>query len=188
MSIRMDLKLATADRHEALDQAFAGYALATRSGYAAFLRAHAAALFPLEERLESLGIAQWLPDWPDRRRRDALAHDLAQLGLSRPAPLAVPAIDVRGIAGAAYVLEGSRLGARFLARHVLASEDSSLHRATAYLTHHADLPLWPTFVAALDQLNPNELPDLRTAALQVFDVFAEAAQRYRPALIENAPA
>ena len=188
MSIRMDLKLATADRHEALDRAFSGFALASRSGYEAFLRAHAAAVFPLEERLEALGIHQWLPDWPDRRRRAALAQDLQTLGLSKPEPLWLPAIDTRGIAGAVYVLEGSRLGARFLARHVLASEDTSLHAATAYLTHHAELPLWPTFVAALDQLDPAQIPDLRTAALQVFDVFANAAQLYRPALTEDAPA
>ncbi|GAB7129574.1 biliverdin-producing heme oxygenase [Silvimonas sp. JCM 19000] len=180
----MDLKLATEDRHEAVDRAFSGFALATRSGYEAFLLAHAAALFPLEERLEALGIGNWLTDWPERRRREALAADLAQLGLSRPAPLAVPAIDVKGLAGAAYVLEGSRLGARFLARHVLAGEDHSLHAATRYLTHHAEQPLWPRFVEKLDQLPADSVPDLRTAALQVFDVFADAAQRYRPAVIE----
>ncbi|MGH1557740.1 hypothetical protein ACRAWD_07640 [Caulobacter segnis] len=51
---------------------------------ARFLSASAAALSPLEQALERAGVADWLPDWPARARRAALAQDLAALGLSAP--------------------------------------------------------------------------------------------------------
>ncbi|WP_283150014.1 biliverdin-producing heme oxygenase [Silvimonas soli] len=180
MTTRIDLKLATADRHEALDQAFAGFAITTLPGYTAFLRAQAAALFPLEARLETSGVSRLVPDWSKRTRRAALAKDLSTLGLNTPPAIEIPAIDPEGLAGAVYVLEIVRQSARAQARHVLAADDPQLHAATTYLTYNEELPLWTSFAEQLDQIDADHFPAQLTAARQVFDVFLAAAQHFHP--------
>lgn len=148
-SLREHLRAATSDSHAALDDTVAGWRLQTASGYGAFLSASAAALTPLELALERAGVAEWLPDWPERARRAALAADLAALGLSVPAfhPAEVPSPDFA--AGLLYVLEGSRLGARFLSRQVRTA-DAGL--PLAYLTHGEGQDLWRSFVTWLDAI------------------------------------
>lgn len=150
MSERRDrLRAATAESHAALDAVVSGWRIETPSGYGAFLSASAAALTPLEVALERAGVTDWLPDWPRRTRRAALARDLAALGLAPPPCRAafVPSRDFG--AGLLYVLEGSRLGARFLARQARASLDDP---PLAYLTHGHDEDLWRSFLAWLEAI------------------------------------
>jgi heme oxygenase (biliverdin-IX-beta and delta-forming) len=180
MTTRIDLKLATADRHEALDQAFSGFSLTTLPGYSAFLNAHAAALLPLEARLEAADVQRKVPDWAVRSRKAALLRDLTQLGLCVPAALDIPAIDPDGIGGAVYMLEVLRQNGRNQLRHVEASADARLHGVTAYLADHHDMPLWNSYTAWLDEQDAARFPAMLTAARQVADVFLLAAQRHHP--------
>ncbi|MET0246182.1 MAG: biliverdin-producing heme oxygenase [Sphingomonas sp.] len=121
MSAHSALRDATASSHERVDAAFSSYDLGDAAGYAAFLQAHAEAFLPIEAALDAAGVERLIDDWPARRRSGAIRQDLAQLGeavpnTSSPTPMAI-AGDGQ-IAGALYVLEGSRLGGRFLARRV----------------------------------------------------------------------
>ncbi len=105
------LREATAECHARLDALFAGFDLADRAQYGRFLTAHAAALIPLE--------AQFRGEPTADPRSDMLRADLAALGLSLPAPLPAPQLSDPAMRwGAAYVVEGSRLGGALLARRV----------------------------------------------------------------------
>ena len=142
-ALHLALRAATSDLHDAVERRFAGYDLADRQRYGVFLTMQAAALLPLEAALERAGIARLLPDWPRRRRAAALRSDLAALGLD--APRADPPMLGGGgeAIGAAYVLEGSRLGAAVLLRRVGAGLPDG------FLRHGARSGLWPSFLARL---------------------------------------
>jgi heme oxygenase (biliverdin-IX-beta and delta-forming) len=117
------------------------------SGYGRFLSASAAALIPLELALERAGVEAWLIDWPERSRRAALARDLAALGLP-PLSTAAESTPSRAFGvGLLYVLEGSRLGARFLARRV---RRGGADLPIAYLSHGDDADLWRSFLVWLE--------------------------------------
>jgi heme oxygenase (biliverdin-IX-beta and delta-forming) len=149
-SVRDVLRTATANIHERLDGAAAGYSLQRRTDYGRFLMAHAAALLPLEQELEQAGIAAILPDWLERRRSAALGADLRALDLGF-APLGAPLLGSHAAAlGAAYVLEGSRLGARVLLLRVESCTDHVVLGATRYLRHGEGKRLWQSFLALLE--------------------------------------
>ncbi|USQ96108.1 biliverdin-producing heme oxygenase [Caulobacter sp. RL271] len=162
-----------------LDATVDGWRIETTSGYGAFLSASAAALTPLELALERAGVAEWLPDWAQRARRVDLARDLAVMRLDAP-PLAAAWVPDRDFAaGLLYVLEGSRLGARFLARQVRAA-DAAL--PLAYLTHGEDHDLWRSFVVWLEAIPK---VGFRTDAAEAgarygFQYFSDAFERLAP--------
>jgi len=175
--LRDRLRAATTDSHAALDATVSDWRLQSAAGYGAFLSASAAALYPLEHALERAGVADWLPDWPVRARRAALARDLAALGLNapirQPAEVASPAFG----AGLLYVLEGSRLGARFLCRQVRAA-DADL--PLAYLAHGEGHDLWRSFLTWLDAIPK---VGFRTDAAEAgarygFQYFSDAFERF----------
>lgn len=80
---------------------------------------------PVEAWLTRSGAARLLPDWPSRRKVRWLADDLRALGISSEARSALPHVPgwwieptVPAVAGVLYVVEGSTLGGRVIARHV----------------------------------------------------------------------
>lgn len=148
-SLRDRLREATTQDHAILDARVSDWRIETPAGYAAFLLASAIALTPLELALERAGVQTWLPDWPRRARRDALAADLAALGVEVPVcePAFVPSPDFG--AGLLYTLEGSRLGARVLARQARGAMDDP---PLAYLTHGQGQPLWRDFLTWLESI------------------------------------
>jgi heme oxygenase len=148
-SLRDRLRAATSEDHTALDAAVSGWRIETPLGYGAFLSASAAALAPLELALERAGVAEWLPDWPERARRVAVTRDLAALGLEVPPFRAASVSSPAFGAGLLYVLEGSRLGARFLARQVRAG---GAGLPVAYLTHGEGQDFWRSFLSWLDTI------------------------------------
>jgi len=171
-SLRDRLRAATAESHSALDAQVATWKIETPLGYGSFLSASALVIAPLELALERAGVTEWLPDWPKRVRRNALAHDLAALGLEAP-PLATavaPSPDFA--AGLLYVLEGSRLGARFLARQVRAAGHGL---PLAYLTQGEGDDLWPPFLAWLEEPNVGTQTDeVESGARYGFQCFSDA--------------
>jgi heme oxygenase len=137
------LRAATAALHDAVEARFAGFDLSRRGPYGDFLRGQAAGILPVEAALDAAGIARILPDWPRRARTAALLADLAALGREPPA-VPPPRFAPGGEAlGAAYVLEGSRLGAALLLRQV------GPGLPDAFLRHGAHGGLWRSFLARL---------------------------------------
>ncbi|HEX4118076.1 MAG TPA: biliverdin-producing heme oxygenase [Rhizomicrobium sp.] len=169
-SAREYLKLSTRDLHGRLDAAAGVMRLETYPGYGDFLAAHAAALTPLEAALEKGGIDRLLPDWALRRRSAALAEDLADLGLSCEAMAAPTFRSEAGLLGAAYVLEGSRLGARVVLGRV------SPESPTRYLSHGEGQRFWPNFLAVLEgSAEVRRAPNLAVAAARAaFALFISA--------------
>lgn len=178
-TLRKHLRAATSAQHERVDAAYSAFDLGQRSGYRAFLSAHAQILLPLEAELERSGIESMLDDWSQRRRGTALLCDLADMDGTPPAPLLEHASKPAGWCwGAAYVLEGSRLGGRVLAKRVGDADPSAPLR---YLTHSSESPLWLRFLEKLEEQGPAyPWSDLLAGANDTFVRFLEAAQTHRP--------
>lgn len=175
---RTRLRAATAEAHAALDRRFQHLDLTCCEDYRRFLAANAAALLPIERALERSGVRNLLPDWVRRMRSAAIRADLQHLG-GRASPLpAEPRLDPGGMLGVLYVLEGSRLGARFLLKAVTRSPDPAVRAATAYLSHGEGQPLWPAFLAVLERAATTvDDAELIAGATRAFSLFARAAAR-----------
>lgn len=191
-SRRNSLRGATDHLHRDLDRIVASFKLTDVTHYRRFLQASAATLIAIEQLLESAGVAQLLPDWQQRSRREPILSDLNSLG-SQAQPLALrrTAPTPAEVFGILYVLEGSRLGAQVLLEQVLASNDESVRRASAYLRHgEGQSSLWRSF---LQQLETHQAADDQTqtvsGAVYTFTMFirafsqaaAELQQRSAPA-------
>lgn len=168
------LKAATADLHRAVEKGFSPLDLARPADYRQFLAAHALVIPPVEEALEDAGIAALLRDWPTRTRRDALRKDLAILGLEMPK--AGPGPDLPTAAsmlGAAYVLEGSRLGAQVITRMIGQNSDPKVMEATHFLKHGTGARLWPSFLAILNENVTGQaaIGEAQNSARRVFSLF-----------------
>jgi heme oxygenase len=188
------LRAGTAEAHERVDKAFAAFDLTDRDSYARFLRAHAELVLPLEDTLPGERI---VPDWEDRKRGALLREDLAFLRPLRhpresggPSPALSAQDDTeemgprfRGgddweldtdpaIAGALYVLEGSRLGGRFLVRQV----PHTFPRA--YLDADQPAEKWRNLLDRFDTIlyQPARLQSALAAAHTVFAAFERSAQ------------
>lgn len=171
MSAHTALKLATRDAHDRLDAIFSSYDLSRRDHYVRFLQAHAAAFVPVEQALSKAGANDVIPDWQDHCRSDALIADLRALGVPLPSLQPAPSFDsAAAVIGGAYVLEGSRLGAKLIRRGV------SSHFPTAFLNASGGLG-WKNFVTFIERVLPTTLEGAQAqrAAIDTFGVFERAA-------------
>ena len=97
----------------------------------------------IEPALEAASIHRVLPDWDMRQRRFALASDMDAMGIPTLENRAIPiSDDVGTLLGWSYVLEGSRLGARFILKGIESTRDRELIAATRFLRHGAGIDLW----------------------------------------------
>lgn len=189
-SRRNSLRGATDHLHRDLDRIVAGFRLDDVAHYRRFLQASAATLIAIEQLLENAGVAQLIPDWTERSRREVILADLHSLG-SQVQPLALRRTSPTPaeVFGILYVLEGSRLGARALLDQVLASGDENVRNASAYLSHGPS-NLWRTF---LEQLETHAAADDQTqtvsGAVYAFTMFIRAFSQAASELrLRTAPA
>lgn len=162
------LREATREDHDRVDGAFAAFELGSEAGYRDFLAAHARALVPVESWLAEAG-------FPLAARGAALRSDLAAMGAA-PAPAARLGWTHGDAAhwGAAYVIEGSRLGGKVLARQV------PPFFPHAYLAAPHAPGAWRAFLARMDEAAATGGADWHSAALvaarRTFGLFAAAAE------------
>ena len=142
------LRHATDAAHRRLDAAMGVHDLSDPAGYRAFLAAHARALPALEDALARGGFAAALPGWAEGRRTAALWADLRGMGAA-VAPMRHAALSGGAAWGAAYVLEGSRLGARVLLRRAQAGGSAEVAANTRFLSHGGGVR-WRAFLDALE--------------------------------------
>ncbi len=111
------------------------------------------------------------------RTRRALRADLAVLGAARshlclppPGPLGPLALD--------YVLEGSRMGTRLLARRWAETRDPAVARARNYFTAPSESGRWRTVCAALSAVpvDSAEAETLVHDTKRLFDLFHRAVK------------
>jgi len=174
LAVRTRLRAATAPAHAEVDQIFSRFDLSSQAGYRDFLAAHAEALLPVEAWLDSHAPGV-IADWPSRRRAQFLADDLAVLGLTTPTAAAAPFTSIShpaAVIGILYVVEGSRLGGRVLARQVPSDLPAT------YLSPHPNAPSWPGLMQRLDEIVRDEISEeiAIAAALQTFERFAQAGR------------
>jgi len=165
LSAREYLRSITRDVHDRVDARFSAFDLSTVDGYADFLDAQAAAFLSVEEALDRAGAGDLLPDWPDRRRSDALKSDLAALGRGVPDGNAAPDYpDEASMWGGIYVLEGSRLGGKILRKGVAKELPKSFLDPPAKGS-------WGKFIAALER-NLYDRVVLQRAGFSAVETFA----------------
>lgn len=165
-SLRRALMTGTRDLHDRLDGAVGD--LADAAAYRAFLSGSYAFRAAIEPALTGDG-------WQVQRLAPLIAQDLADLGQPLPvlpdAPLlAGPAAQ----AAACYVLEGSALGARLLARRAASRGFTAEHGARHLAAQTASAHRWQRF---LDWLEKAEIPVAQAIAAGR-DVFGLALRAY----------
>lgn len=172
-SVRDHLRAATGAHHERVDSLFGRLNLADERDYRLFLAAHAAALLPMEQWLDARAGAV-IDDWAERSRGDALRADLAALEIPVPAadPFA-PAASPASIGGILYVLEGSKMGGRVLARQV------NPHLPKHYLAAGGNGSAWKVLVSRLDDIvvTGEDVSAATRSASLAFDRFVMAGLR-----------
>jgi heme oxygenase len=184
MSAHGYLRDATSIMHETLEHELDLSLLAQPAMYRRYLLMNWACA-SIEPGLQHAGIERLLPDWPARTRTAALAADLRALGIARPG---APIIRIDGgtgsLLGWAYVLEGSRLGARLILRTVSNSQDRHVSSATAFLSHGEGRFFWRSFLAVLSCIDGDgpTLTLAATAPRAAFQVFVQAANPPPPAV------
>jgi heme oxygenase len=174
MSLRSILRAQTSDCHAEVDEIFGRFDLADPPAYGAFLSAHARAVPAVEMALEQAGIEALLPDWADRCRRQLLNDDLTALGILPPPLLPQPSFSTAAeLWGAAYVLEGSKLGGAMLAKSVPADLPSG------YLAPRGPKGGMKVFMDSLDSVDLSDPMEAVAAARAVFTLFRQAAMLER---------
>ena len=176
-SARFALKAATDDLHDELDGRLAKLELADPADYLSLLKLHARALPAIEAALERGGLGEMVVDWQDHRRTGQLQSDLAALGEPMPEPAPVPAFTTPArVLGAAYVLEGSRLGSQILRESVPPGMPISFLSATPAAS------AWPRLVAALDRFlySPQLLGEAVAGARACFTLYLDEARMALP--------
>lgn len=167
LALRHVLLTATRDLHDDLDRQVGG--LSDAGGYGAFLTGSHAFRAALEPALAGSG------GWPVQPLADLIGQDLADLGRPCPPPLAAPDLSAPAArAAACYVLEGSALGARLLARRAAALGFDGAHGARHLAAQTADRQRWPRF---LEWLEGTDAPR-SDAALAAREIFALALRAY----------
>lgn len=177
--LRVHLRAATMAAHDLLDvamQAASGWQ--QRSDYAQFLALQHAARVPVEAWL-----AAHAPD--DLRppvQTTLIARDLAALGQPVPQPasaVALPAAGAGDVLGAAWVLAGSALGNRAIARQVARIGGGVW--PTAFLDDAAMLAFWQGLRARIERpALPAEATGAARAAAAVFAHFLAVAEGDAP--------
>lgn len=174
--LRQSLRRETAALHARLDAGLAFPARADRPWYRKFLSTNTPVIVA-EQALARSGIETLLPDWPERERRRALEHDLHALDLV-PAHPSLPCIasDHASLLGWAYVLEGSRLGARVVLKFIEETGSAEIRGATEFLRHGQDKGFWMSFSAMLRRSEHDQAFTDRacTAARSAFSLFLAA--------------
>jgi len=174
--VRRMLRAATAQVHARLDRLVSGWPLDTQEGYGRFLLAHARSLPALEAHIWS-GLADAGFEPAVGGRSAALAADLEALGLASPEPLPPPAIEGEAaLFGAAYVLEGSRLGSVVLLQHALRGPwGAQAHR---FLSHQGPPRAWALFLQRLEQSAAVSQPEAAgQGAMLAFAHYASGFER-----------
>lgn len=149
----------------------AAFDLSSKESYTQFLCVHARVVPALEQALERAGIEGLLPDWSARNRSNLLELDLRDLGSSTPHPLPAPTFGTEAeLWGAAYVLEGSKLGGSFLVKQV------PDHLPSRYLAHMGPKGAIRQFMDQLDGITVDEDKAVE-AASHVFSLFRTAVEK-----------
>jgi heme oxygenase len=182
-SILQRLKRETQGSHVALERRVdLMNRLRTPAQYRKLLEAFYGLYCPLEAELKRVqpGLREWLPDIEGRMRTEALRLDLRVLGNTVPGELpaaAVPPLDSAAQQiGCLYVLEGSRLGGKFIAQAVADSLGYTAGNGGAFFSGYGSETgkWWARFRASVEShasSHPEDQAGIIQAANGTFELF-----------------
>lgn len=148
---RNALKDATSSAHAALDALVGGFA--TVGDYRRYLAGIAAFRLPVEAWLSNNALPPAFDDWEPGLVHDELKADLADLETPEPdiaRPFAPP--EGEGVVGLLYVLEGSSLGARLLAKRAEALGFSADFGARHLFSQARNFSNWRAFSERMENV------------------------------------
>ncbi len=148
---RSALKEATWSAHMALDALVGGFG--TVADYRRYLAGIAAFRLPVETWLSRNALPQAFADWQPGFVRDELRADLADLDTPEPTvlrPFSPP--EGEGVVGLLYVLEGSSLGARLLAKRAEALGFSDEFGARHLFSQARNFSNWRAFSERMENV------------------------------------
>jgi heme oxygenase len=180
---RRSLQNATAILHQMVEQCFTPRRM-TRDAYIQYLMMNRP-LASIEPALEAGRVHRVLPDWDMRHRRFFLASDMDAMGIPAGETRVIAISDDIGtLLGWSYVLEGSRLGARFILKGLESTRDQELIGATRFLRHGAGMNLWTTFTVALSRIDndPLAIESACEAARAAFSYFKTVTESSQPSI------
>ena len=154
--------------------------IASRHDYVQLLKAFYGFFSPVEDAVAPFITIAVLPDFQQRRKADFIVADLAALQQQQShIPLAtnLPRIqNLQQALGALYVIEGSTLGGRGIAKMLL--KNSNAHLEAGHLQFFngygaATGTMWATFVNVLNAFSftQSEMEEMVEAANQTFYFF-----------------
>ena len=149
------LKDASMARHQSTESTMGALEFSTHDGYIAFLRVQASAIDALERAL-----APYAADFRNAKiewahRLKSAVTDLRALGAEWQ-PIDAPALpSFQHALGAAYTMEGSRLGNAMLARQLNAANPDLAMQASNFLAYPAVSGFWRQFTDRLNAVGGN---------------------------------
>lgn len=157
------VKESTKTLHEEVEQLLLPQLTGIRDGddYAAVLKMFYGFFYPLETNLLHTLTATDLPDLAERRKASSIVQDLQRIGHAEakiPLCTALPPIQSKAQAfGVLYVLEGSTLGGKMIAKmlrknNAAAVPEDALHFFFGYGEETGSK--WKTFLQALNNQEP----------------------------------
>jgi heme oxygenase len=170
------LRSACAGVHHRLDARLSHFNFDDRRSYAAMLSGFSGPVTALETALATGVASRLFYDLPERSRALSLSLDLREVGGPFHLRTAAPIEDEAEAFGVLYVLEGSRLGGRILAKRASESGDTKVRGATRYFRHAEKAGHWQSFLARLEQSDAVRAAPERAsaAALRAFAAFEAA--------------
>ena len=185
-NLRLRLREQTQSDHDAVERLFDRHDVSTPTGMTIFLQAHNIALARFDASL-SRATAQSTLHIPSLR--EAIARDLDMLGVEMATPDAQPAPESPPHPlGLIYVIAGSRLGAKILAKRVADSRSPDVRHALAYLTCNDADQMWVQTRTLLERWFGSALIEAQiiTSAKTGFQWFAEAFHQAESLTLTNA--
>lgn len=169
--LRQILREETRDLHQRLDEHVG--VIDSRACYDRYVKGTQAFRAALEPVLIA-ALADTGQPWSLPILLDALDRDLSDLGqTASPAPAPFDLHGISALAGALYVVEGSSLGARVIARQAKALGFDQTHGAGHLSLQTSQSGRWPAFLAWLES-RPVNTPAAVIAARDTFSLAMRA--------------
>ena len=149
------VRAATAENHKSLEEQLFPFinSIKTKEQYAQLLNAFYGYIFPVQEKITAFIDKEIVPDINERRNASFIADDLSslQLPLANELSADLPLIDDHASAmGALYVLEGSTLGGKIIAK-TIAEKLGSANALSFFKGYAAETgTMWKKFTQYLE--------------------------------------
>lgn len=173
------LRQRTEPLHALVEQRMGAHDPADPAGYRRFLSAQWRAVATCEKALMRISGALSAGTADRQRRTVSLRHDMSALAirLSAAGPEEPPPLSAFAGLGLLYVLEGSRLGARVLARRLQTNPCSLCRSANRFLSHGGEQQPWRSFLPRLNATATTEQQrqEMFDGATFAFAAFLQAA-------------